>query len=145
MAEQNLDELILQLKDKDDQVRKKAAQALGKLGPEASSAVYEIIQALKDENVNVRFYATQALCKIGVRSKQVIEALNQTLSDQNQYVRLIAAAGSYYLDPENKVSYEILLQFQKEARVRHQSTIEASIKGQKNNRKEDEDVPERSA
>jgi HEAT repeat protein len=52
------------LKDKDEEVRRYAAKALGNIGPKAKEAVPALIEALKDENLDVRYYAQEALNKI---------------------------------------------------------------------------------
>ena len=47
-------DLIDQLKSQNPDVRREAAQALGKLGPEAKDAVPALANALKDKNLFVR-------------------------------------------------------------------------------------------
>ena len=57
--------LIKLLEDEDSDVRSTAAYALGKMGPAAKDAVPALITALTDEDENVRGYAARALGYIG--------------------------------------------------------------------------------
>lgn len=63
--------LIQDLKDEDNSVRWKAAEALGCMGD--ISAVFPLIRALKDENSSVRWKAAEALDKIGWDLKEDTE------------------------------------------------------------------------
>ena len=58
-------ELIGALKDNDDPVRAKAAEALWALGKEAKDAVPSLVPLLKDRNSSVRLNAVGALGEIG--------------------------------------------------------------------------------
>ena len=70
------------LKDEDEWVRANAAEALGRIGPEAKAAVPALIQALKNEDVlRVRWGAAEALGQIGPAAKQAVPALAQALKD----------------------------------------------------------------
>ena len=60
----NADELIEILKHGDSLSRRKAAQELIKLGPEAADAIPALIEVLNDENFNTRSYAELALGKL---------------------------------------------------------------------------------
>ena len=79
--------LINTLKDKDEEVRYKAAKALGKTGDKR--AVEPLIKALEDEYYSVRQNAAGALDKIG--DKRAVIPLIKTLEDENEHVRYIAA------------------------------------------------------
>ncbi len=109
--------LIAALKDKNELVRKAAAEALGKIGdPQAveplidvfkeiegytgeaeiealvkigAPAVEPLIAALKAEDSRVRWGAARALGKIG--ESRAVEALIATLRDKNGFVRRAAA------------------------------------------------------
>ena len=56
-AAEGVDELVKQLKNKDEIVRFKAAKALGKLGAEAKGAIPALTEALKDMDEDVRAVA----------------------------------------------------------------------------------------
>lgn len=73
--------------DEDEEVRKEAAEALGKIGDPLS--VKSLIKALKDRDARVRWKAAEALGKIG--DDQAVEALIKSLNDENRVVRRKAA------------------------------------------------------
>jgi len=79
--------LISALKDKNSNVREKAASALGKIGDER--AVEPLIQALKDEDSDVRGRAADALGNIG--DGRAVEPLIHALKDEHGNVRNNAA------------------------------------------------------
>ena len=79
--------LIKALKDSDKDVRKAAAEALGKIGDK--SAVPALIKALKDGYWQVRTAAAAALGKIG--DKSAVPALIEALKDKDSDVRTAAA------------------------------------------------------
>src|SRR6266404_2328323 len=54
-------DLITALKDKDDQVRAKAAESLWSIGPKAKEAIPALTVALKDRKADVRLSAAGAL------------------------------------------------------------------------------------
>ncbi|NQT90763.1 MAG: HEAT repeat domain-containing protein, partial [Candidatus Omnitrophica bacterium] len=83
--------LIEALKDKNDDVRRSAAEALGEIGSDAKSAISALTEALKDENGDVRVYAAEALGEIGPAAKSAIPALTEALKDEGMYVRFSAA------------------------------------------------------
>ena len=58
------------LKDQNEYVRRRAAQALSNIGPEAKKAAPSLIEALKDNNSWVRKNAAQALKKINTPEAQ---------------------------------------------------------------------------
>ncbi len=57
---QDVSELVKDLKDKSADVRRSAADALGRIGPEAKAAVPALSEALKDEDPDVRLSAVRA-------------------------------------------------------------------------------------
>ncbi len=80
--------LIEALKDPDSDVGYGAAQALGRIGPEAKAAVPALIKALVDDPRNtVRSHAAQALGQIGPEAKAAVPALIEALKDENENVR----------------------------------------------------------
>lgn len=52
------------LKDEDENIRFTAAEALGRIGPDAKSAIPDLSDALMDEDEDVRYWATEALWRI---------------------------------------------------------------------------------
>ncbi|MFP6612524.1 MAG: HEAT repeat domain-containing protein [Pirellulales bacterium] len=56
---------IVKLADDDKQVRRRAAYALGQMGPAAAGAVPALTTAADDKNIEVGWYALQALGQIG--------------------------------------------------------------------------------
>jgi HEAT repeat protein len=78
--------LLVALRDEEELVRLKAAEALGRIGDRR--AVEPLIEALGDENLNVREKAAEALAKIG---QQAVEPLIEVLRDKNSNIRKKAA------------------------------------------------------
>ncbi|NCQ84932.1 MAG: TIR domain-containing protein, partial [Microcystis aeruginosa W13-18] len=71
----------------DEYVRRKAAEALAKIGTE--TAIPELLKALEDSDEYVRMYAAEALAKIGTET--AIPELLKALEDSDEYVRMYAA------------------------------------------------------
>jgi len=82
-------ELIVVLQDqrKDPEVRKNAAEALGKI--KDPRAVEPLIEALKDKDFRVRWNAAEALGEIG--DPKAVKPLIAALKDKDSTVRLYAA------------------------------------------------------
>ncbi len=78
--------LIGVLKDKNPQVRKKAAEALGQI---ENPAIKPLLAALRDDKSEVRDKSAKALIEIGGDS--VIQSLIVALEDKHSYTREIAA------------------------------------------------------
>src|SRR5208337_4658211 len=78
-----MDQLLLGLKDPDWEARFKAAEGLGRL--KRARAVKPLIEALKDEDEYVREGAVWALGEIG--HKMAVEPLIEALKDPDRYVR----------------------------------------------------------
>jgi HEAT repeat protein len=75
--------LIKRLKDKDSDVRKNVAWALGEIGD--ARAVGALIEALRDKDSKVRRSVAEALGKIG--DARAVDSLIKTLKDDNNFVR----------------------------------------------------------
>jgi len=101
--------LVEALKYKNEDVRQLAAEALGKIGPEAKEAIPALIEALKDKNEQVRQYAAGALYSIGPEAKEAIPALIEALKDK--VVRQYAADALGSIGPEAKEATGPLLEF----------------------------------
>lgn len=81
-----MDELIAALQNEDSNVRRVAAEALGRLG--YPRAVEPLIIALRDEDPHVRRAAAKALGNIG--DARAVKFLVMALHDDNRYVRRAA-------------------------------------------------------
>jgi HEAT repeat protein len=80
------------LKNRDADIRKRAAEGLGKLGPAApEEAVRELRGAVKDDDDGVRRGAIVALGQIGPGAKDAVPALILALDDDNASVRSATA------------------------------------------------------
>ena len=79
-------ELIKVMSDKDPEVRKKAAETLGKI---ENPAIEPLVAALRDNNERVRDKAAEALIKIG--GICVTQSFIVALTDKNLYTRQAAA------------------------------------------------------
>ncbi len=80
--------LVEALKEKDGNVRSKAARALGGIGPAAKEAIPVLLEALRDREAHVRWDAARALGQIGAAAA---EGLAAAVNDKDPVVRQIAA------------------------------------------------------
>ena len=80
-TEKDIEDLIEDLKDKDWNVRRKAAWAIGEIGDRR--AAEPLIHALKDEDNGVRWRIIEALGRIG--DSRAVEPLTQALKDEDWY------------------------------------------------------------
>jgi len=76
--ERNIDGLTNALKHRNNNVRRKAADALGRIGD--AKAVEPLIQTLKDSDINVVWEAMTALAKVG---EPALDPLTQLLKDKD--------------------------------------------------------------
>jgi len=83
--------LVSSLEDPDPQVRGKAAECLGAIGPKAARACAGLAQALADTDAGVRASAVRALAAIGTHAEPAVLPLCQCLSDVDVTVRQAAA------------------------------------------------------
>ncbi|HEY9671650.1 MAG TPA: HEAT repeat domain-containing protein [Waterburya sp.] len=83
--------LIKALKAENQQVRWRAASALGEIGAEASSAVPTLIVTLQDEDEYIRRIAAYALGKIGPEASAAVPKLIEALQDEDRNLRMVAA------------------------------------------------------
>src|SRR5260370_3766385 len=86
----DVDDLVKQLKDKETDVRRKAAKELADAGPDAKPAVPMLIAALKDSDLFVRRFSAQALGAIGEES--AMPALEKVVKDANEKKEVQEAA-----------------------------------------------------
>jgi HEAT repeat protein len=81
--------LIQALKDRDEDVRRKAAQALGELGPLARREAFQTLLAAasaSDTDEEVAKAAFEALCKLKQLTPTEIKLLIEALKDDNRWV-----------------------------------------------------------
>ena len=89
--------LVERLKDQDFEQRRRAADALGDLGPKAAAAVPALVAAFADEHVEVHWYALDALGRIGRRrgyGRARVEQRADQSAATNRYSRRVAARAS---------------------------------------------------
>jgi HEAT repeat protein len=86
-AEPAMPRLVELLKDKDSEVRWRAAMTLGKIGPAARGTVPALVAALQDEDALVREHAAEALGDIGPDARDAVPALTTALRDPDARVR----------------------------------------------------------
>jgi len=79
--------LIYALQSEDGDVRERAAEALGGIGPGAEAAVPTLIKGLNDKSKYVRGLAAKTLGRIGPGAKSAVPTLIKTLIDESEYVR----------------------------------------------------------
>ena len=84
------------LRDKDPEIRKNAAEALGNL--EDEMALIPLLQALLDKNSRVKKSAVDALCRIG--GENVIRALQGCQSSDDEDLKKIASEALKRLEAE---------------------------------------------
>jgi HEAT repeat protein len=107
--------LVQQLKDPREDVRITAANALGKLGPEAKKAIPDLRGVLNDPRETVRVAAIHALNNILPHTTpQLIEALK----DENSEMRAFAAVSLANLDQLPKDALEPLIQLEGHRTIR---------------------------
>ncbi len=83
--------LIDALKADNNQVRWRAASALGEIGAEASSAVPTLITTLQDQDEYIRRIAAYALGKIGPEASKAVPKLIDSLQEEDRNLRLVSA------------------------------------------------------
>lgn len=113
---------VRELKNEDKLVRRKAAEALGKLGD--SKAAEPLIQALKDEDWRVREKVVEALGKI--KDPRAVEPLTQALKDEKAIVRQRAASALGNTGDERAL--EALTQAKEDRDVNVRSAARAALK-----------------
>jgi HEAT repeat protein len=90
--------LTTALGDADSRVRELSAQAVGIIGPAASSAVPALIALLAEPDEGSRNTACIGLAGIGPRARPALSALRQALSDPSADVRRFAASAISKID-----------------------------------------------
>jgi HEAT repeat protein len=104
----NVQDLIKQLKDKDESVRLKAAKDLGKLGPKAKDAIAALKAATNDSDPDVRAVAERSLQMIQAsgpgKADTKVATLAKALSNKDRKLRLQALEELAQLGEEGKDS-----------------------------------------
>jgi len=90
-ALRTVEEFASDLTNRNAEVRRIAAEALGQLGPEARAAVPDLVRALADPEILVRRASARALGQIGPEARAAVPDLVRALADKDSYVRLSAA------------------------------------------------------
>ncbi len=92
-------DLIQALSNSDDgQHQSLAAETLGQIGPDATSAVTPLTQALSSDYIHVRQYAAEALGRIGKAAEPALVKLLQALEDRDAPVRGAAVKALAQID-----------------------------------------------
>ena len=102
--------LIEALKDDDNEVRRNAASALGRIGPAAEAAVPALIEALKDDDNEVRRNAAFALGRIGPAAEAAVPALIEALKDEDSDVQRRAAFALGRIGPAAEAAVPALIE-----------------------------------
>ncbi|MBI3324722.1 MAG: HEAT repeat domain-containing protein [Candidatus Omnitrophica bacterium] len=89
MHKESVPELIRDLEQRDQNIRKLAIYLLGAHGATSADAVLALIRALKDRNAEMRSRAAEALGHTALAT-QAVPALGQALFDKEPYVRYAA-------------------------------------------------------
>jgi HEAT repeat protein len=100
--------LVSSLKSSDSGVRFEAAQALGKLGPQAAGAVPALVRSLQDADPGVRFEAAHALSMIGPTAASAVRPLALALRDNDPGVGYAAAKALAEIGPAAVVGVQQL-------------------------------------
>jgi hypothetical protein len=75
-------ELVNALGSLDPNIRLKAVEVLGRMGPEAAQAVPSLTKSLEDPDERIRKAAARTLGRIGPAAQEAVPALVRTLLDQ---------------------------------------------------------------
>jgi HEAT repeat protein len=86
-----LDELALQAKHFDPNMRYSAMEQIGNLRPPDASSVATLVEGLRDRDPTVRLGAAYALGNVGTVASSAAPALASALKDRDKQVRLAAA------------------------------------------------------
>jgi len=102
--------LIEAMGDENGDVREEAADALGRIGPDARAAVPALTKALSDEHEGVRYYAALALAAIGPDAGAAVPALIRALRDEKDFVRWKAARALGRIGPDAEAAIPAVIE-----------------------------------
>jgi HEAT repeat protein len=88
----DVDDLVKQLKDKNADVRRKAAKDLADAGADARPALPVLVAALKDNDLFVRRFSAQAVGAIGPDAVSALPTLQKMVKDPNEKMEVQEAA-----------------------------------------------------
>jgi HEAT repeat protein len=97
--QKSTDELVTDLKSKDDKDRVVAVRLLGKRKSDPARTVPALVEALKDHGADVRRGAAIGLGYYGGDAREAIPALQAVLTDRDARVRESAAVALSRIDP----------------------------------------------
>ncbi len=119
----DIDQLIKDTTARDRSVVIKAINELGKLGPDAASAVDALARAVGSDDFEIRWQAARALGSIGPAAKRAAVVLHDALTDEAPSVRAYAAFALGRLGKTAEPSVDQLIKnvFDKEMIVRRAS------------------------
>jgi len=112
--EQRTKDLISRLNRPFGDDRATAAEALGKLGIDAKTAISGLTRALKDSDARVRAKAAEALGSIGPEAKAAFPALSAAFGDDDESVRLNALKAAWSIAPEDTALLSATVAFLKD-------------------------------
>ncbi|NWF88773.1 MAG: serine hydrolase, partial [Ignavibacteriaceae bacterium] len=108
IGEPAIDELLISLQDKNENVRWCSAIALEKISPLGKQSIPFLIKALKYDNANVRWCSALALGKYKSDANLAIPDLQKLLYDEDYDVRWAAYISLSKIDKNSlNISYEI--------------------------------------
>jgi HEAT repeat protein len=100
--------LVEWLSDKDERVRRSAAQGLGEMGPAAAAAIPALAALLKDKDGSIRSVAMGCLGKIGPKAKTAVPTFVDLLKDEDAAVRGMATGVLKDMGPDAKAAVPAL-------------------------------------
>ena len=101
--------LLKALQDKNAEVRSCAAVGFYEMGDKGKTAVPELAQALHDSNKRVRFMVAQALGKMGPAAETAVPDLIEALKDIDRDVRSVTAQALEKIGPGAKEAIPMLI------------------------------------
>jgi HEAT repeat protein len=84
ISAEDTNKLILQLKNKDPEIRRMAAKALGESGEDDAKVVGALILGLQDKDTFVRRFSAQSLGNLKTQNKEAIPALAALLNSAEE-------------------------------------------------------------
>ncbi|HEY3963679.1 MAG TPA: HEAT repeat domain-containing protein [Planctomycetaceae bacterium] len=115
-----VNDLATALEDRDEDVRRESAQALGKIGPPAKPAIPALLRALEDPADSVKWHVAEALSRIG---EAAVVPLIERLSDKHLQYAAVIILGD--IGPAAHVAVRPLLQLM--SRAGHSTDLEREI------------------
>nr|WP_290222496.1 HEAT repeat domain-containing protein [Trichocoleus desertorum] len=106
-AEAALPHLLAALQREDENLRGRAAEAIGEIGSEA--AIPTLIDFLRQEDAGLRQAAAEALQGLGPIAKAAVPDLILALEDKSVEVKATAAKALGEIEPENPAIAELLM------------------------------------